>query len=188
MSSSSRCLISLVPDGVVPTVAALTAIDVSTVAENATVTALGFNSAGDGGGGTFYFAAGSSAGVNGSDVFATSTTGRWLRSQTFSGVAATPVSAATYSGAQETFVVLSGSAPGFTINYYFPPSVSMVGKGELTIKTITTGSVTLWATGADQLFDTSAVTSLSSSLTTGQTWHFQAVPGRFYRTDIKEIM
>jgi len=186
--ATSSCLISTVPNGVVPTIASLVGIDVSTVPENATVNVLGANAVGDGGGGSFYFSAGSAAGVNGMDVFATNSTGRWLRASTFSGVAAPPASASTYSGAKETFVVISGASPGFTVNYYFPPAATMVGKGQLTIKTITTGAVTLWPTGVDHIFDTAIQTSLTSSLITGQTWTFQAVPGRWYRTDQKNTI
>lgn len=185
---AQSALISTVPNGAIPTVAALTSVDISTVPEGSAVTVLGLNAAGDGGGGTFYFSAASSAGVNAMNTFATNSTGRWLRASTFSGIAQPPVTASTYSGSQENLVILSGVAPGFTITYTLPPSTSRVGAPELVVKTISTGLVTIAAAGADKIFDTSEVASLTSSLTTGQTFRFQAVAGRFYRTDIKEIM
>ena len=176
------CPISVVPNGVVPTVAELAAISVASVGENSTVAVLGLNAAGDGGGGNFYFAAGSSAGVNKFDVFATPTTGRWLRAQTFSGVASPASQNAFYSGSQETFVVLSGKHPAHVVNYYFPPAVTMVEK-QLTIKSATTGTVTLWATGVDHIYDTGIVGFLSVTNTTGESWNFRAVAGRYYRID-----
>lgn len=180
---AQSALISTVPNGTIPTVAALTSVDVSTVPEGAAVTVLGLNAAGDGGGGTFYFNAGSSAGVNAMSTFATNSTGRWLRANTFSGIAQPPSTAATYSGSQENLVILSGVFPTFSITYTLPPSVTRVGQPELVVKSLTTGLVTIAAAGADKIFDTSEVTSLTTSLVTGHTYRFQAVAGRFYRTD-----
>ncbi len=180
---ATSALISTVPNGAIPTVAALAAVDVSTVPEGSAVTVLGLNAAGDGGGGTFYFAAASSAGVNAMNSFATNSTGRWLRANTFSGIAQPPSTATTYSGSQENLVILSGVFPTFTITYTLPTSTSRIGQPELVVKTLTTGAVTIAAAGADKIFDTSEVASIVTSLTTGQTFRFQAVQGRFYRLD-----
>lgn len=183
-----NCLISSVPNGTLPTIAALKAVDVSTVRENSTATVLGSTAVGDGGGGNYYYSAATTSPANGRSVIAPdASTGRWLLVHSYSGVASPPVTTVTYSGVQETFTVLSGTAAIPSITYYFPPSTSMLGR-QMTIKTISTGTVTLQCTGADKIFDTSEVTSLTSTLVTGQAWNFIPVAGRFYRIDPKEIM
>ena len=188
MASQKKCLISTVNDGTLPTVAALKAVDITTVKEYSTASVLGLSAPGDGGAGSFYFDPESTSPSDGfSAVKPTTSTGCWHRATTFSGKYEPPVKTVTYSGAQESFVILSGTSAIPSITYYFPPSTSMLGR-QLTIKSITTGTVTLQCTGADKIFDTSDVASLTSTLVTGQAWNFMPVAGRFYRIDPKEIM
>jgi len=172
---ANTCLISTVPNGAVPTVTGLQSIDISTVPEGSTVIVGGDN------GGIYTFVAGAVGGG-----FATNSTGRWLPVSNFTGVAIPPVTASTYSGANESFVVLSGAFPAYTITYTLPSAAAFHGK-DLTIKTLSTGSVTIQRAGADQIWDqgTTPVTSLVASLTGGYVWNFTAVTGRFYRTDAR---
>jgi len=177
--------ISVLTNGVVSTNGALTALDVSTVGENATVTTLGGATVGDRLGRTFYFAAGSSRTVDsGAGVLSTSSTGRWIAVDAFSGVGPTT---ASLTGYNETFALLSGFAP---VVYTLPISSNVIGK-LITVKTCTTGTVNIRCGNAtDQIVDNGAaspvapVAVVTSTLTGGQVFNFVApFAGRFYRTD-----
>lgn len=196
MATSSN-LISTVPNGTLPTITALKAVDVSTVQESSTATVLGNAAAGDGGGGKYYYVAGSSLAASAASdknplvVAPNASTGRWIRASdevnSYTGRALPVVSALTYSGAKDQVVILSGTASLANVNFFFPPSASRHGQ-KLTIKMISTGTVNLYATGVDELFDTGPIASITSTLVTGQVWNFFAVTGRWYRIDPKEIM
>ncbi len=173
------------PNGVMLTNAALSAVSVATTTENTVVQTLGGTAVGDGDGGLFYFVGGSTRPIDNVTVLGTSTTGRWIsanNTQAFSGVG--PLTA-SMTGIAETFVLLSGFAP---IVYTLPPSTNILGE-TITIRTQTTGTVTIRTTGNDLLFYTSktspvlSVASLTSTLTGGYVWNFRATSGAYYNTD-----
>lgn len=182
--------ISVLPQGTVATNVALAAVNVSTVGENAAVTTLGNQFVGDGGGRTFYFAAGSSRTIESGNVIGTPTTGRWIAADAFSGVGPTTTSLTGYN---ETFALLSGFFP---VVYTLPPSANVVGR-MVTVKTATTGTVTIRCGNAtDVIVDNgpstsiinggfvAPVASVTSTLTGGQSFNFIAPSvGRFYRID-----
>lgn len=187
---AETCLISTVPNGVVPTIAALRAIDVSTVGENATVTVLGSGAANDGFGGNYFFAAGSSATDDGgNNAVATSTTGRWLKAPaygSFTGVGPVAtslpnaVSASSYVGSRESFVLISGSA-GNT-SYTLPSSATMNGQ-TIRFKNIGTGAYTIrTAVATDRVFDGTglAVQIPFNALRTGQSVTLQCYNSVYY--------
>ena len=177
--------ISQLPNGVVASNVALTAIDVSTLGENAVVQTLGRATPNDGGAGLFYFSAGSSATVDNINVLSTSNTGRWIAARLgFSGVG--PITT-NFTGHAETFVLLSGLATAVT--YTLPPTTNMVGK-RVTIKSVTTGTVNIrCATAAELIVDNgvsaaATVAAISTStLTGGATWNFIPYGGRWYVVD-----
>jgi len=182
--------ISQLTNGTVATNGALTALDISTVGENATVTTLGAQAVGDGMGGTFYLAAASTRTVESGNVLNTSSTGRWIKVGAFSGVGPTTVSLTGYN---ETFALLSGFFP---VVYTLPISSNVVGK-VVTVKAITTGTVTIRCGNATDLIvdngpSTSVinggfvapVASITSTLSGGQAFNFIApTAGRYYRID-----
>lgn len=174
-----------IPNGAVSTNTALSAISVATVNENAVVQTLGGTAVGDGLGGLYYFAAGSSRAIDNVTTLGTPTTGRWIgahSSNSFSGVGPVTTSLTGYA---ETFALLSGFAP---VVYALPPSTSVLGK-MVTVRTQTTGTVTIRTNGSDLLYETSktspvlSVTSLTSTLTGGYVWNFRALSGAYYRMD-----
>lgn len=182
--------ISTLTNGVVATNGALTALDISTVGENATVTTLGGQAVGDGMGGTFYLAAGSSRTVESGNVLNTSNTGRWIKVGAPSGVGPTMFNLTGYN---ETFALLSGFG---SIIYTLPISSNVVGK-MITVKSVTTGTVTIRCGNAtDSIVDNgpstsivsggfiAPVASVTSTLSGGQVFNFIApTAGRYYRID-----
>lgn len=178
--------IAQLPQGVIGTNAALSAISVATVSENATCHTLGGNAVGDGNAGLYFFVAGSSRPIDNVTVLGTPTTGRWIAANTSnvsSGVGPTTTSLTGYS---ETFVLLSGFAP---VVYTLPPTVNVIGE-TVTIRTQTTGTVTIRAGNAtDLIFDSSktspvtSVTSLVATLTGGFVFNLRAQSGAYYRLD-----
>lgn len=185
----NRALISLTPNGVVPTISALRSVDVSTIGENATVTVLGSGSANDGFGGNYFFAAASSATDDGgNNAVATSTTGRWLKapsigSYTGVGPVATTLpnaaAASTYVGSRESFVLVSGAAN--TTIYTLPSSTTMNGN-VIRFKQIGTGAYTIRAAAGDSIFDGTglAVIIPSNALKTGQSYTLQCHGSVYY--------
>lgn len=177
--------ISTLTNGVVATNGALTALDISTVGENAVVTTLGGAAVGDGLGGTFYLAAGSARTVESGNVLSTSSTGRWIKADAFSGVGPMTASLTGYS---ETFALLSGFVP---VVYTLPP-IANIGLGKIvTVKCLTTGTVNIRCGNAtDLIVDNSAtspvapVSVVTSTLTGGQAFNFLAgQPNRYFRID-----
>lgn len=187
---ATSALISLVPNGVVPTIAALRALDVSTVGENATVTVLGSGVANDGFGGPYAFIAGSSATDDGGNsAVGTPTTGRWVKAATFAGltgvgpVAVTQGSAAaasSFNGSRESFVLLSGNAN--TTIYSLPPAAGMNGQ-TIRFKQIGTGAYTIRTSVAtDRIYDTTglAVQIPHNPLRSGQSFDITCFGPVFY--------
>ncbi len=176
--------ISQLPAGTVATNALLAAINVSTLSENAVVETLGTNTPNDGGANAFFFQAGSTATVDGINVVGTTTTGRWIAAlPAFSGVGPLTTS---FTGIAETFVLLSGFAP---VVYTLPPTANMQGK-TVTIKTATTGTATIRCGNAVDLImgagvsaAAEVVSSITSTLTGGATFNFQAYGQRYYSLD-----
>lgn len=176
--------ISQQPLGAVSTNAALAAIDVSTVSENAVVSTLGNVAVGDGGGSVFYFQAASARAADGLNVVATPTTGRWINAYGLSGVGPTTTSLTGYN---ETFAILSGFAP---VTYTLPLSTNTLGK-VVTVKGITTGTINIRCGDKyDLIVDNNglsaatAVAQLTSTLTGGQAFNFIApFSGRYFRID-----
>ncbi len=176
--------ISQLTNGVISTNAALSLVDVSTVGENATVQTLGRLAPNDGGGGVFYFQAGSTATGDSQNVLATPTTGRWVAAlQGFSGVG--PVTA-SLTGYAETFVLLSGFAP---LTYTLPVVANMIGK-QVMVKVATTGTVTIRCGNTTDLIVNAGVSaaaavssSVTSTLTGGATYNFLAYGSRWYELD-----
>lgn len=186
MPSTFTGPISALPNGYVATNTALSQISVDAVTENMVSTTLGGTVVGDGNGGTYYFQAASTRPIDNSIVLGTPTTGRWIcidQSSIASGVG--PVSS-SLTGYAETFVVLSGFAP---LTYALPPSVNVIGE-LVTVKTVTTGTVTLRpGLATDVIFNhgpnnsSVAVSSLTSTLTGGYAWNFRVFSGAYYRVD-----
>lgn len=176
--------ISQLPNGVVASTAALAAISVATLGENAVVQTLGRAAPNDGGAGVYYFSAGSSATVDSINVVTTPTTGRWIAAlPNFSGVG--PVTA-SLTGYAETFVLLSGFAP---VTYTLPVSTNMQGK-MVTVKALTTGTATIRCGNATDLIvnagptaASSVVASIATTLTGGSVFNFQAYGARWYMLD-----
>jgi hypothetical protein len=178
--------VSTQPQGAVLTNTALSAISVATTTENTVVQTLGGSTVGDGLGGLYFFQAGSSRAIDNVTCLGTPTTGRWIgahSSNSFSGVGPVTTSLTGYG---ETFVLLSGFAP---LTYALPPSTSVIGK-MITIKDMTTGTITVRAAnGTDLIYDTSKTspvlssTSLTATLTGGFVFNLRATSGAFYRVD-----
>ena len=174
--------IAQLPNGIVATNDALAAIDVSTLTENVVVQTLGRNAVNDGGAGTFYFAAGSSATVDNQYVVTTPSTGRWLAATNFSGVG--PVTS-SLTGYRETFAILSGFAP---VVYTLPP-VASVGNKAVTVITATTGTATIrTATPTEFIYGGNggaATASVVTTLTGNQSFTFQPYGNNYYRIDTR---
>ncbi len=176
--------IAQLPNGTVATNAALAAISVVSLSENAVVETLGTSAPNDGGANAFYFQAGSTATVDGINVLGTPTTGRWIAAlPAFSGVG--PITT-SFTGIAETFVLLSGFAP---VVYTLPPTANMIGKSVL-VKGLTTGTVTVRCGNATDLIVSAGVSaaaavvsSVTSTLTGGATFNFQAYGARWYQLD-----
>ncbi len=176
--------ISQQPNGVVASNAALSAISVASLTENAVVQTLGTSVPNDGGANAYYFAAGSSATVDGINVLSTPTTGRWIAALPgFSGVGPLTTS---FTGIAETFVLASGFAP---IIYTLPPTANMQGK-QVHVKTLTTGTLTIRCGNATDLIVNAGVSqaaavgaSVGSTLTGGAAFNFQAYGARWYVLD-----
>lgn len=175
--------ISTQPAGVVATNAALAAISVVTLTENAVVQTLGANTPNDGGAGIYFFQAGSSATVDNINVIGTPTTGRWIAAlPMFSGVG--PLTS-SFTGIAETFVLASGFAP---VTYTLPPSANMQGK-VVTIKAATTGTLNIRTASPDLIVNAgttaanSVVSQVASTLTGGSVFAFQAYGSRWYSLD-----
>jgi hypothetical protein len=176
--------ISALPNGAVATNAALAAISVATLGENAVVRTLGTNTPNDGGANLYYFSASSTATVDNINVLSTPTTGRWIAAlPSFSGVG--PLTS-NFTGIAENFVLLSGFAP---VIYTLPPTANMQGK-TVTIKTATTGTATIRCANAADLIVNAGATaassvgvSVASTLTGGMTFNFLAYGARWYSTD-----
>lgn len=188
MKPQSSCLISLVPDGVVPTLSALRNIDTTTVGENATVTVLGSGAANDGFGGTYFFKAASTATDDGGNNAIVGGTGRWLKAPTYGsysgvGPVATTLpnatAASSYIGARESFVLISGSANN--TSYTLPSSATMNGQ-VIRFKQIGTGAYTIRTAGTDKIFDGTglAVQIPFNGLRTGQSYTLQCHNSVFY--------
>lgn len=185
----SKALISLTPNGVVPTLSTLRSVDVSTIGENACVTVLGSGTANDGFGGNYYFAAGSTATDDGgNNAIATSTTGRWLKAPSvgaYTGVGPVATTlpnataASSYVGSRESFVLISGAAN--TTVYTLPPSVISNGN-VIRFKQIGTGAYTIRAAAGDSIFDGTglAVIIPSNALRTGQSYTLQCHGSVYY--------
>lgn len=178
--------IAQLPYGAVGTNSILSAISVATVSENAIVTTLGGQTIGDGNGGIYYFKAGSAASIDNESVLGTPTTGRWISADTYTTASGVGPVTTSLTGYSETFVLLSGFAP---LTYALPPSTNIIGE-EMTIRTQTTGTVTIRPGNAtDLIFDSSktspvlSVGSLTSTLTGGYVWNFRVSSGAFYRVD-----
>ncbi len=176
--------ISQLPNGLVASNAALSAISVATLGENAVVQTLGLSTPNDGGAGAFFFAAGSTATGDGINVLTTPTTGRWIAAlPTFSGVGPLTTS---FTGIAETFVLASGFAP---IVYTLPPTANMQGK-QVHVKTLTTGTLTVRCANANDLIVNAGVSqaaavgaSIATTLTGGAAFNFQAYGARWYSLD-----
>lgn len=178
--------VSTQPNGTVLTNAVLSAISVATTIENTVVQTLGGTAVGDGNAGLFYFTAASARPIDNVTVLGTPTTGRWIAANTSnvsSGVGPTTISLTGYS---ETFVLLSGFAP---LVYALPPTTNVIGE-TVTIRTQTTGTVTIRAGNAtDLIFDSSktspvnSVASLVATLTGGFVFNLRAQSGAYYRLD-----
>ena len=185
----NRALISLVPNGVVPTVATLRAVSVAELGENATVTVLGSGVANDGFGGDFFFAAGSSATDDGGNTtVGTPTTGRWLKapgigSYTGVGPVATTLpnaaAASVYVGSRESFVLISGASNN--TSYTLPPSATSNGR-TISFKQIGTGAYTIRTTAPDLLFDGTGLAAIipHNPLKTGQAVTLQCHGSVYY--------
>lgn len=172
--------ISQLPEGVVSTAAALAAISVATVNENAVVRTLGASAVNDGGAGLYHFNAASSATANGLTVVTTPTTGRWILSTpSFSGLG--PITA-SYSGVAESLVIASGFA---AVTYTLPAlSTSPAGQTVTTI-TATTGTFNVRTNSASDLIMNagSPVQVVTSTLTGGQAFNFHAYANRWWLGD-----
>lgn len=178
--------IGFLPNGYQPNVAALSGVNVSTVSENSVVTTLGAITPGDGLGATYFFQAGNTGTADGVRVLGTPTTGRWVGSNGSASVSGVGPLTASQTGFSETLVLLSGFVP---LTYAMPPSQNILYK-QITIKTLTTGTVTIrTANASDLILDNSplspvpAVSSVTSTLTGGMSFEFRVYPNRFYRTD-----
>jgi len=173
--------ISQLPQGTVATNDALTAISVATLSENASVRTLGRNAVNDGGASTFYFDAASSATVDGNNVLATPTTGRWISAlPSFSGLG--PITA-DYTGRAENLVIASGFVP---VTYTLPPLANMIGKDVTTI-TATTGTFTVRCANATDLIMHGGlpVASVVTTLTGGQAFNFIGYGGRWWLKNLR---
>jgi hypothetical protein len=186
----NRALISTVTNGVVPTLAALRAIDNTTLGENATVTVLGSGAANDGFGGSYFFAAASTATDDGGNnaIAPNAGTGRWLKAPTYGaytgvGPVATssPVAAAasSYIGSRESFVLISGASQN--TSYTLPSTATMNGQ-VIRFKQVGTGAYTIRTAGTDLLFDGTglAVQIPHNPLKTGQSVTLQCHGSVYY--------
>lgn len=171
---SNTALVSQLPNGVVPTITSLRALDVSTCFDGIQVAVNGAIVQNDGGQGTFAFN-GANTGLDDTrTVISTPTTGRWvLIDPIFSGLAA--AATVSYSGLAESFTLLSGTATALLI-YTFPPAITML-PDQVTIKQLGTGQVRLQATGNDVLWDTAGAAAVASITfqSSGGAYTFQPV-------------
>lgn len=178
--------VSTQPNGTVLTNAALSAISVATTIENTVVQTLGGTAVGDGNAGLFFFTAASTRPIDNVTVLGTPTTGRWIAAINGEAVSGVGPITTSLTGYSETFVLLSGFAP---LVYALPPSINVIGE-TVTIRTQTTGTVTIRGGNAtDLIFETSktspvnSVSSLTATLTGGYVFNLRAVSGAYYRTD-----
>lgn len=185
----TKCLISYVPNGVVPTIISLRSVDTTTIGENASVTVLGSGVPNDGFGGTYYFAAASTATDDGGNNAITAGTGRWLKAPSigsFTGVGPVATSlpsaaaASVYVGARESFVLISGASNN--TSYTLPSTATMNGQ-VIRFKQVGTGAYTIrTATAAQKIFDGTglAVEIPFDALRTGQSFTLQCFGSVYY--------
>lgn len=171
--------ISTLPNGVVSTIAALRAINVSTISDGATVSVLGSGSSNDGFQNTFYFSGASTLTDNGANVISTPSTGAWIGTN-LATLVVSPLQTAAYSGVNENLVLISGGASLTT--YTLPPSYVMFGQ-TVTIKSLGTGQIKIQATGGDQIFPTSASNAVATITfqSSGAAYNLLATKGIYYQ-------
>lgn len=156
MPPSTTVPISQIPQGIVPTIAALRLINTTTMSDGDYVRVLGSGTANDGWQQAFVFSGASTLTDNGITVVNTSNTGSWIRMVPAPYV--TALKTASYSGVGENFILVSGGATQVVVT--LPPSYTMYGQ-EVKIKSLSTGAFQIQATGLDSIFPTTGVSTVA---------------------------